>query len=52
MSVEIAAALREEAKTAQTVAERVITPEDEAVLQRLAEKLIEIAARLERDARD
>ena len=52
MSVEIAAALREEANTAQAVAERLTDSQDKAALQQLAEKLIEIAMRLERDARD
>ena len=52
MSVEIAAALREEANTAQAVAERLTNSQDKTALQQLAEKLIEIAMRLERDARD
>ena len=52
MSVDIAAALRHEAKTAQAVAERQTNRQDKAVLQQLAAKLVEIAERLERDARD
>jgi hypothetical protein len=52
MSVDIAAALREEAKIAQAVAERVSDPGDQSALQQLAAKLVEIADRLERDARD
>ena len=52
MSVDIAVALRQEAKTAQAVAERVNDPRDHSALQQLAAKLIEIAEGLERDARD
>ena len=52
MSVDIAAALRHEAKTAQAVAERQTNRQDQTVLQQLAAKLLEIAERLERDARD
>jgi hypothetical protein len=52
MSLDIAAALRDEADKAQAVAKRVSDPDDEAVLQQLAAKLLEIAERLERDARD
>jgi len=47
-----AAAQRDEAKAAQAIAERLNDTEDNAVLQQLAVKLIEIAERLERDARD
>ena len=52
MSVDIAATLRDEAKTAQAIAERLTNFKDKTVLQQLAAKLIEIAERLERDARD
>jgi len=52
MSVEIAAALRDEAKTAWALAERITDPQDKMTLQQLATKLIEISERLERDARD
>ena len=52
MSVDIAAVLREEAKTAQAIAGRLTDSHDKAVLQQLAAKLVEIAERLERGARD
>ena len=52
MSIDIAAALREEAGKAQKVAEHVSNPGDKDVLHRLAARLVEIAERLERDARD
>ena len=52
MSVDIAAVLREEAKTAQAIAGRLTDTHDKAVLQQLAAKLVEIAERLEREARD
>jgi hypothetical protein len=52
MSLDIVAALRDEAHKAQTVAERISDPDDRAVLQHLAARLLEIAERLERDARD
>jgi hypothetical protein len=52
MSVDIAAALREEAKKARDVAARLGSPEDTETLTRLAATLAEIAERLERDARD
>lgn len=52
MSVDIAATLREEARTAQAVAERLSDPRDQSALRRLAASLVEIADRLERDARD
>ena len=51
MSVDIAAVLRDEAKAAQAIAARLTDTQDKAVLQALAAKLIEIAERLERDAR-
>jgi hypothetical protein len=52
MSVDIAAALREEAERARAVAERMRNLRDKKALQQLAAKLVEIAERLERDARD
>jgi hypothetical protein len=52
MSIDIVAALRDEANNARAVAERVSDPDDKAVLQQLTAKLLEIAERLERDARD
>jgi hypothetical protein len=52
MSVEIAATLREQAKAARGVAKRASNNDDKLVLQQLAAKLVEIADRLERDARD
>jgi metal-dependent HD superfamily phosphatase/phosphodiesterase len=52
MSLDIVAALRDEAHKAHAITERVGDPDDKAVLQRLAAKLLEIAERLERDARD
>ena len=52
MSVDIAVVLRDEAKTAQAVAERLTNFQDNTVLQQLTAKLVEIAERLERDARD
>jgi hypothetical protein len=52
MSIDIATALREEAGKAWQVAERVTNPEDKQVLAQLAVRLVEIAERLERDARD
>jgi hypothetical protein len=52
MSIEIATALREEASKAREVAEHVSHPDDEKVLAQLAARLLEIAERLERDARD
>jgi hypothetical protein len=52
VSVDIAAVLRDEAKAAQAIAARLTDTQDKAVLQALAAKLIEIAERLERDARD
>jgi hypothetical protein len=52
MSVDIAAVLRDEARTAQAIAERLTNLQDKTVLQQLAAKLIEIAERLERDAQD
>ena len=51
MSLDIVAALRDEVSKAQAVAERVSDRDDKAVLQQLAAKLLEIAERLERDAR-
>jgi len=44
--------LRDEAKAAQAIAERLGDTQDKVVLQQLAAKLIGIAERLERDARD
>jgi metal-dependent HD superfamily phosphatase/phosphodiesterase len=52
MSIDIATALREEASKAREIAERVSSPDDEKVLVQLAAKLVEMAERLERDARD
>ena len=52
MSIDIAATLREEAGKARQVAEHVSNPDDKGVLDRLAARLVEIAERLERDARD
>ena len=52
MSVDIAAVLRDEAKAAQVIAERLSDTQDKAMLQQLTAKLIEISERLERDARD
>jgi hypothetical protein len=52
VSIDIAGVLRDEAKTARAVAERVTNFQDKTVLQQLAAKLVEIAERLERDARD
>jgi len=52
MSIDIATALREEAGKARQVAERVSNPDDKDVLAQLAARLVEIAERLERDARD
>ncbi len=52
MSTDIAMALREEASKAREVAERVSRPDDKKVLAQLAARLVEIAERLERDARD
>jgi len=52
MSIDIARVLREEAGKARQVAERVSNPDDKDVLAQLAAKLVEIAERLERDARD
>jgi hypothetical protein len=52
MSVDIAAVLRDEARAAQAIAERLTNFRDRTVLQQLAAKLVEIAERLERDARD
>jgi hypothetical protein len=52
MSIDIAAVLREDAKTAQAIAGRLTGTYDKAILQQLAVKLVEIAERLERDARD
>lgn len=49
MSVDIAAV---EAKTAHAIAGRLTDIHDKSVLQQLAAKLVEIAERLERDARD
>ena len=47
-----AAVLRDKAKAAQAIAERLTNFQDKTVLQQLAAKLVEIAERLERDARD
>jgi hypothetical protein len=53
MSVDIAAVVRDEAKTAaQAVAVRLTNFQYKSVLQQLAAKLIEIAEKMERDARD
>lgn len=52
MSIDIAAALREEAGKAQKIAERVSNPDDKDKLAELAVRLLELAERLERDARD
>jgi hypothetical protein len=52
MSLDIAKALREEAGNARRVAERLGDPDDKEVLAQLAIRLVEIAERLERDARD
>jgi hypothetical protein len=52
MSIDIAMALREEARKAKQVAERVSNGEDKNVLVELAVRLVTIAQRLERDARD
>ena len=52
MSIDIATALREEAAKARQVAERVSNPDDKDALAQLAARLVEIAERLERDARD
>jgi len=52
MSIDIATALREEAEKAREVAERVSNAGDRKALSPLASRLVEIAERLERDARD
>jgi hypothetical protein len=52
MSIDIAMALRAEAGKARQLVERVSNPEDKVMLARLAARLVEIAQRLERDARD
>ena len=52
MSVDIAAVLRDEARTALAIAKRLTNPHDKTVLQHLAAKLITIAERFEREARD
>jgi hypothetical protein len=52
MSVDIAIALREEASRAREVAERMSRTDDKKALAQLAARLVEIAERLERDARD
>lgn len=52
MSIDIATALREEAGKARNIAERVSNRDDKDVLAQLAVRLVEIADRLERDAKD
>jgi hypothetical protein len=52
MSLEIATALREEACKVRDVAERVSSPDDRNALVQVAARLVQIAERLERDARD
>jgi metal-dependent HD superfamily phosphatase/phosphodiesterase len=52
MSIDIVTALREEASRAREVAERVSSADDRKALTQLAARLVEIAERLERDARD
>ena len=52
MSVDIAATVRDEAKTAQAVAESLSDTQHKALLQQSAAKLVGIAERLERDARN
>jgi hypothetical protein len=52
MSIDIARELREEASKAREVAERVSRLDDRKALTQLAARLVEIAERLERDARD
>lgn len=52
MSIDIATALRDEAEKARKVAERVISAGDRKALTQLAARLVQIAERLERDARD
>jgi metal-dependent HD superfamily phosphatase/phosphodiesterase len=52
MSIVIAAELREEASKAKEVSERLSSADDREVLALLAARLVEIAERLERDARD
>jgi Ni,Fe-hydrogenase III large subunit len=52
MSIDIVTALRQEAGKAQKIAERVSNPDDKDMLARLTVRLLEIAERLERDARD
>jgi len=52
MSIDIAIALREEASRAQEIAERMSRADDRKALTLLAARLVEIAERLERDARD
>jgi len=52
MSIDFATALRGEAGKARQVAERVSNPDNKDVLAQLAARLVKIAERLERDARD
>ena len=52
MSIDIATALRGEASKAREVAARVSSADDRKALTQLSAKLVEIAERLERDARD
>ena len=52
MSIDIATTVREVAGKVRQVAERLSNPDDKDVLDQLAARLVEIAERLERDARD
>ena len=52
MSVEIARALREEAEKAIGIADHQTPAADQEVLRRIAARLIRIAEKLERDAKD
>ncbi len=52
MSLEIAAALREESRRAREIAERVSSPDDKKALAQIAARLAQLAEKLQRDARD
>ena len=52
MSLEVASALREESRRAREIANRISSPSDREVLERLAVTLLQLAEKLERDARD
>jgi hypothetical protein len=52
MSLEIATALREKAATVGKVAERIINGDDKRTLEQVVTALVQMAERLERDARD